>query len=135
MNGAVSAAAATDPTALPVSTAVRAVSVTEGLEAPWGMAFLPGGDLLVTELLGQMRVIRRGGRLEPRPIAGVPPVATGGQGGLMDVTLRPDLAQNRYIYLSFYAGDEAAGWTRVVRAELRGRALRDVTTIFEVSQR
>ncbi len=127
--------AATDPTALPISTAVRAVLVTEALEAPWGMAFLPNGDLLVTELLGQLRVIRKGGRLEPRAIAGVPPVATGGQGGLMDVTLHPDFTRNRFIYLSFSAGDEAASWTRVVRAELRGRTLHNVTTIFDVSQK
>jgi aldose sugar dehydrogenase len=79
----------TDPTAVPLATNVVATPVTQGLEAPWGMAFLPNGDLLVTELLGQLRVIGKNGQLEERPIAGVPPVAKGGQGGLMDVTLHP----------------------------------------------
>lgn len=126
---------ATNPTTLPAASTITSVTVTEGLEAPWGMAFLPNGDLLVTELLGQLRVIRKNGQLEPRPISGVPPVATGGQGGLMDVTLHPDFARNRLIYLSHSMGDEQASWTRVIRAELRGRSLRNVTTIFEVSQK
>jgi glucose/arabinose dehydrogenase len=123
----------TDPTKLAVAQNVRATTLIEGLEAPWGFAFLPNGDMLITELLGQLRYVRQG-RLEPRPIAGVPPVAIGGQGGLMDVILHPKFAENRLIYLSHSHGDESASRTRVVRAELRGRALRNVTTIFEVSQ-
>jgi glucose/arabinose dehydrogenase len=123
----------TDPTTLPVSTAVTATTLIEGLEAPWGMAFLPNGDMLVTELLGRLRYVRAG-RLEPRAIRGVPAVATGGQGGLMDVTLHPDFARNRLIYLSYSHGDESASRTRVARAELRGRSLRNLTVIFEVSQ-
>jgi aldose sugar dehydrogenase len=125
----------TDPTQVPITDAVTPVVVTEGLEAPWGMAALPNGDILVTELLGQLRYIRANGRLEPRPVAGVPVVATGGQGGLMDVILHPQFATNRLIYLSHTAGDEAGSFTRVVRAELRGRALANVTRIFEVSQK
>lgn len=124
---------ATDPTALAPLT-VETTVVTEGLEAPWGMAFLPNGDMLVTELLGQLRYVRRDGRLEPQPIAGVPPVATGGQGGLMDVTLHPNFARNRLIYISYSHGDENANRTRVARAELRGRSLRNLQVIFEVSQ-
>jgi aldose sugar dehydrogenase len=125
----------TDPTAVPLATNVVATPVTQGLEAPWGMAFLPNGDLLVTELLGQLRVIGKNGQLEERPIAGVPPVATGGQGGLMDVTLHPDFQRNSLVYLSHSAGDESASWTRVIRGELRGRTLSNVRTIFEVSQK
>jgi aldose sugar dehydrogenase len=125
----------TDPTTVARTTTVTPTVITEGLEAPWGIATLPNGDMLVTELLGQLRYVRANGRLEPRPIAGVPGVATGGQGGLMDVILHPQFAQNRLIYLSHSAGDESGSFTRVVRAELRGRALRNVTTIFEVSQK
>jgi glucose/arabinose dehydrogenase len=125
--------AATDPAALPAATNIRTTSLIEGLEAPWGFAFLPNGDMLITELLGQLRSVKNG-KLEARPIGGVPPVATGGQGGLMDVTLHPEYSTNRLLYLSHSHGDESASRTRVVRAELRGRKLRNVTTIFEVSQ-
>jgi glucose/arabinose dehydrogenase len=125
--------AATDPRQVPVSKAVVATSVVTGLEAPWGMAFLPNGDLLVTELLGQLRYVRKG-RLEEKPIEGVPSVAAGGQGGLMDVTLHPDFARNRLVYLSHSHGDESSSRTRVIRGELRGRALKNVQTVFEVSQ-
>jgi glucose/arabinose dehydrogenase len=97
------------------------------------MAFLPNGDLLVTELLGQLRYVRKG-RLEEKPIEGVPSVAAGGQGGLMDVTLHPDFARNRLVYLSHSHGDESSSRTRVIRGELRGRALKNVQTVFEVSQ-
>jgi glucose/arabinose dehydrogenase len=125
--------AATDPTKLPIAQNIRLTTLIEGLEAPWGFAFLPNGDMLITELLGQLRYVKKG-KLEPRPISGVPPVATGGQGGLMDVILHPNFAQNKLIYLSHSHGDESASRTRVVRAELRGRNLRNVKTIFEVSQ-
>lgn len=125
----------TDPTRVPVTNAVQPIVVTDGLEGPWGMAVLPDGAMLVTEQLGQLRYIRADGTLEQRPLSGVPAVATGGQGGLMDVILHPQFARNRLIYLSHTTGDEAASATRVVRAELRGRTLRNVTTIFEVSQK
>jgi aldose sugar dehydrogenase len=130
------------PTALTASqelsanTSVTPVAVLESLEAPWGMAFLPNGDVLITELTGQLRYVRTGTtwRIEERPITGVSTVAASGQGGLMDVSLHPDFARNRLVYLTLSVGDEAANKTRVVRGQLRGRALRNVETIFEVAQ-
>jgi aldose sugar dehydrogenase len=124
---------ATDPRNVPLARGIVATPVVTGLEAPWSMTFLPNGDMLVTELLGQLRYVRKG-KLEPKAIEGVPPVATGGQGGLMDVSLHPDFARNKLIYLSHSHGDESSSRTRVIRAELRGRALKNVQTIFEVSQ-
>jgi glucose/arabinose dehydrogenase len=124
---------ATDPTSLPVAQNVITSPVIDSLEAPWSFAFLPNGDMLITELLGQLRYVRKG-KLEPKPVTGVPPVATGGQGGLMDVILHPRFAQNKLIYLSYSHGDESASRTRVARAELRGRKLHDLQVIFEVSQ-
>jgi glucose/arabinose dehydrogenase len=97
------------------------------------MAFLPNGDVLITELLGRLRYVA-GGQLETEAISGLPPVATGGQGGLMDVILHPDFANNRLIYISYSHGDESASRTRVARAELNGRALENLKVIFEVSQ-
>jgi aldose sugar dehydrogenase len=67
------------------------VTVVEGLVHPWSMAFLPNGDMLVTERPGRLRIVRDG-VLDPTPIGGVPEVRAQGQGGLLDVVLHPDFA-------------------------------------------
>lgn len=74
--------------------------VTAGLEWPWALAWLPSGDILITERHGQLRVVRNG-ELLPEPIQGVPDVVTGPYDGLLDVEPDPDFAQNRTIYLGF----------------------------------
>jgi glucose/arabinose dehydrogenase len=75
--------------------------VSKGLDHPWGIAFLPNGDLLITERPGRLRVIRKG-VLDPTPIRGVPAdVVPFSLGGLLDVALHPQYAQNHYIYLSY----------------------------------
>lgn len=112
--------------------AFRIVTVAEGLEHPWGMAFLPDGDILVTERPGRLRIVR-GGRLLPDPLAGVPQVRFGGQGGLLDVALHPQFASNRLVYLS-YSKPDAAGaqsTTAVVRGRFVKDRLTDVQEIFE----
>jgi aldose sugar dehydrogenase len=121
---------------LPAITSVQPRAVLGDLEAPWGIAFLPNGDALITELTGQLRYVRGGTnwRLEPKPIEGVPAVSASGQGGLMDVSLHPNFARNKLVYLSHSTGDEAANKTRIVRGELRGRKLHNVELIFEVAQ-
>jgi glucose/arabinose dehydrogenase len=121
--------------ALPAAVSVTPQTMVADLEAPWGLAFLPNGDLLVTELLGKLRYVKAGTSwsLEAEEIKGVPAVTVGGQGGLMDVTLHPNFSRNKLIYLSFSVGDEAANRTRIVRAKLEGRALTDVQTIFEAT--
>ena len=78
----------------------RVDTVASGLVNPWSMAFLPGGDMLVTERPGRLRIVR-GGKLLAEPVAGVPQVVALGQGGLFDVVLHPNFASNRLIYLSF----------------------------------
>ena len=84
--------------------------VTKGLDHPWGMAFLPDGDILVTERPGRLRVIRKG-VLDPKPIEGLLPVYATGISGLTDVVLDPDFARNRLIYLAYSkaAPDTPAG--------------------------
>jgi glucose/arabinose dehydrogenase len=79
---------------------VRLSVVTKGLQNPWGIAFVPGGDMLVTERPGRLRVIRAG-KLDPTPIGPLPEIAAEGLGGLLDVTLHPNFAQNRLIYLAY----------------------------------
>jgi len=109
----------------------RLVTVVEGLEHPWGMAFLPEGDILVTERPGRLRLVREGSLL-PESVTGVPAVWAQGQGGLLDVALHPDFGSNRLVYLSFSKpGPGGTATTAVVRGELDGMALRNVEEIFE----
>jgi glucose/arabinose dehydrogenase len=104
--------------------------VADGLENPWGMAFLPDGGVLVTERPGRLRLVRDGA-LDPEPIEGAPKVFARGQGGLLDVALDPDFAENSLIYLS-YAGvdDDGRSSTRVARGRLAAGELEDVEVIF-----
>ena len=106
--------------------------VVNGLDSPWAQAFLPNGDILVTELSGQLRVIRNN-KLVATPVAGVPESLYAGQGGLMDVVLHPDYASNQLIYLSLSVGTLEANTLRVVRARFTGEALEDVQTVFEAA--
>lgn len=108
----------------------RVELVTGGLDSPWGMAFLPNGDMLVTERPGTLRMIR-GGTLDPEPIEGVPDVFARGQGGLLDVALDPAFAENDLVYLSYAGVDEdGRSSTRVARGRLADGALADVEVIF-----
>jgi glucose/arabinose dehydrogenase len=74
--------------------------VAAGLQNPWALAFLPGGRFLVTERPGRLRVVESDGKLGT-PVAGLPEIAAGGQGGLLDVVLDSDFARNRSLYFCF----------------------------------
>jgi aldose sugar dehydrogenase len=121
------------PVASASGTAFRQTTVLEGLDRPWGMAWLPDGTMLVTEKAGRLRAVRKG-VLDPTPIAGVPAVMSSGQGGLMDVSLHPKFAENRYIYLTYSHGTDNANRTRLARATFDGKSLQNLQVIFEVSQ-
>lgn len=110
----------------------RVATVVDGLEHPWGMAFLPGGDMLVTERPGRLRLIRNGVLL-PGPIAGVPAVWATGQGGLLDVVLHPNFASNRFVYLSYAKPGPRGATTAVARGRLEGNRLTNVREIFEAN--
>lgn len=105
-------------------------TIVDGLDSPWGLAILPDGDMLITELTGDLRHIRNG-KLVAQAVAGVPQSLYGGQGGLMDIVIHPDYVQNRYVYLSLSVGTASANALRVIRARFTGTALEDVSTIFE----
>ncbi len=108
----------------------RVVTVVDGLVNPWGMAFLPGGDMLVTERPGRLRLIR-GGKLLPTPVEGVPAVVVRGQGGLLDVALHPNFATNKLVYLTFSKPmDGSAATTAVVRGTWANDKLTNVQEIF-----
>ena len=82
----------------------RIETVTEGLEHPWSLAFLPDGRMLVTERVGRLRIIEQDGRLNPQPVAGLPEVFAAAQAGLMEVQLDPEFASNQQIYLTYAYG-------------------------------
>ena len=106
--------------------------VVDGLSNPWGMVFLPNGDLLVTEKEGEIRIIRDGKLLDQR-IEGVPKVYVRGQGGLMDIVLHPDFSDNNWIYLSYSssAGSGNGGNTAISRFKLTGIQLTDEKLIYK----
>jgi aldose sugar dehydrogenase len=108
---------------------IEVTTLAEGLDHPWGMAFLPDGRLLVTERAGTLRIMSADGTLSA-PLSGVPEVVVKGQGGLLDVALDPDYADNKLVYLSYAESGEDGAGTAVARGRLEGSALEDVKVIF-----
>ena len=108
---------------------VRLVTVAEGLEHPWGIAFLPDGRALVTERPGRLRILAADGKVG-EPLAGVPAVQAVNQGGLLDVALDPDFASNRLVYLSYTEPRDGGNGTAVARGRLTEGGLADVEVIF-----
>ncbi|MBS0430096.1 MAG: PQQ-dependent sugar dehydrogenase [Proteobacteria bacterium] len=98
---------------------VRTEVVIAGLESPWSVAFLPGGRFLVTEKPGRMRVVEPDGRLN-EALQGLPPVAAGGQGGLLDVITDSAFATNRTVYFCYSEPDagSSANSTALAKAQL-----------------
>jgi len=79
---------------------IRVVPVARQLVNPWSVAFLPGGDILVTEKEGRLRIIRNGA-LDPKPVPGAPTVRVQGRSGLLDIALHPQFAANRFVYFTY----------------------------------
>lgn len=105
--GTTSQPAPNDPAFVPTSAQVTVTQVVTGLQNPWGLAFVPGGGMLVTGRMGQLWLISADGA-SVRNVAGLPTVtATNGQGGLLDVAIDPGFADNRRVYLSFSEADSA----------------------------
>jgi glucose/arabinose dehydrogenase len=113
--------------------AIHVAVVTKGLDHPWGMAFLPDGDMLLTERPGRLRVLRDG-QLDPTPIGGLPPIRAAIIGGLLDIALHPDFEKNRLVYFSYSKPDAAEpslATTAVARARWDGGSmLADVEDVF-----
>lgn len=107
-------------------------TVVTGLDVPWGLAFLPGGDLLISERSGTLHRFSNG-VLSP-PIDGLPPIRARGQGGLLDVCLHPDYQENGWIYIAYSALYTESGKdlsnTAIMRARLEGNRLTDQQIIF-----
>jgi aldose sugar dehydrogenase len=111
---------------------IRVIVLTRGLERPWSIAFLPNGDILVTERPGRLRLVHASGELVPEPVAGVPKLLAAGLAGLGDVVLHPDFGANRLVYLSYNkpGADDGASMLGIARGVWNGSALTRVEDIF-----
>ncbi|NUO40053.1 MAG: PQQ-dependent sugar dehydrogenase [Gemmatimonadaceae bacterium] len=107
--------------------------VATGLQKPWSVEPLPGGDYLISEKPGRLRIVSRNGTIG-EPIAGVPAVDARGQGGLLDVALSPGFATDRTIFWSFTEPREDGNGTSIARGVLAPdrKSLTDVRVIFRV---
>ncbi len=105
--------------------------VVGNLGVPWGLAFLPNGDMLITERSGKFHRYRAGEKLHA--IRGVPEVAARGQGGLMDVELHPNFSENKWIYLSYSKPKGNEQTTAILRAKLENDRLIDQKVILEAA--
>ncbi|AHM62842.1 PQQ-dependent aldose dehydrogenase [Flammeovirgaceae bacterium 311] len=116
-----------------VETRAGSIEIEEiagNLKHPWGMAFLPDNRLLVTERSGNLRILDASHKLS-KPLKGVPKVFAKGQGGLLDVALDPNFAQNSYVYLSYAEpGEGNTASSALGRGRLEGNELKDFTVIF-----
>lgn len=115
--GAAVGASAQDSTIRTERHPLKVETLASGLVAPWSVALLPDGLILITEKAGNLRVMRNG-RLLPGPVAGLPMVTMRGQGGLLDIIAHPDYLKNQLIYWSYSAGTPAEVGTDVARGRL-----------------
>jgi glucose/arabinose dehydrogenase len=110
----------------------RVVTVADGLIQPWSIAFLPGGDALITERPGRLRILRQG-KLVAQPVDGIPKVFHSGQGGLLEVMPHPNFASNRLIYITYSkpGATEADSRTALIRGRFENDRLTDVKELFD----
>jgi glucose/arabinose dehydrogenase len=110
---------------------IRVVVVSKGLSHPWSLAFLPGGNMLITERAGRLRIIRDG-VLDPKPLAGLPKVHAFRNAGLFDIALHPQFAENKLVYFTYSkpAEDGKSSATTLARGRLDGAGLTDVRDLF-----
>jgi glucose/arabinose dehydrogenase len=132
---AASAAAVVSGQTAPRRSAVhdyRVVTVVDALIQPWSIAFLPGGDMLITERPGRLRIVRQG-KLLPQPVDGVPPVFHSSQGGLLEVMPHPNFASNRLLYITYSkpGTTDAEARTALIRGRFENDRLTGVEQLFE----
>jgi len=118
-----------------VSTQYQTLSITrvaDGLEQPWAIAFLPGGDLLVSERPGRIQLISSDG--SRTQVSGAPSVHAQNQGGMLDIVLHPNYEENGWIYMTYSKGDANGTVPALARARLDGSQLVDFEDIFESNE-
>jgi glucose/arabinose dehydrogenase len=113
-----------------IAPAYKVETVATGLHKPWSLAFLPGGNALLTEKFGELRILHQG-VLDPAPVAGGPEnILKEGDSGLLDVVLDPDFQTNQMIYISFNEGSSKENHLAVFKARFDGKKLMDGKVIF-----
>ncbi|MEM9939670.1 MAG: PQQ-dependent sugar dehydrogenase [Pseudomonadota bacterium] len=116
------------------SSAYSVETIVQGLDTPWDIAWLPNGDMLITERGGTLRLVRNGQLLEA-PIDGVPSVFVKSQAGLFEVLPHPEFSENGWLYLSYAHGTDKQNTLRLARARYvetaDGAQLQDLEVLFE----
>lgn len=112
--------------------ALRVVTLVRGLQNPWAIAFLPDGRMLVTEREGRLRIVGKDFQLDPRAVEGLPAIVASGQGGLFDVVLHPQYAQNGWIYWAYNAPGGGGWGTALARGRLKGQTMTEVQVLFSM---
>ncbi len=115
-----------DPSEVPFTAEL----LIDGLQIPWGMAFLPDGSMLVTEKSGELIHFKDGKKTE---VNNVPKVYQRGQGGLLDIELHPNYENNGWLYITYSSeeGENKGGNTALIRAKLTNNALTDIELLYK----
>jgi aldose sugar dehydrogenase len=111
------------------NTHIRVSIIAKGLSHPYGMAFLPGGDILLTERPGRLRMIHQG-VLDPKPIAGTPTVKAAELGGLLDIALSPKFSDDHLVYMTYSKQTDKGVATSVASGRWDGKALVDTKDVI-----
>lgn len=108
--------------------------ISDKLRNPWGMVFLPSGELLITERAGSLRRVTPAGEISP-PLEGLPEIKERGQGGLLGIALHPQFTENQWVYFAYTAKDKNGYGTDVARATLDGNRLLNLKVIFKAEKK
>jgi glucose/arabinose dehydrogenase len=116
----------------PAAKGWKIETVAQGAVRPWSMVWLPDGEMLVTSKEGTLhRVV--GSNFEEIELEGMPPVFTGGQAGLFEISLHPNFAKNKWIYMTLATGNGRANRTTLVRGTFNGEKVTDIQKLFQVN--
>ncbi len=122
------------PSPAPAPPSAQLSTLNSKLQSPWGLVFLPDGEMLVTQKAGSIVRLSADGRSTVATLTGVPAVAASGQGGLLDIALDPDFASSPFVYFCYAepgtGSDSGKSGTAVARGQLVGNALQAVAVIF-----
>src|SRR5438477_7423027 len=99
---------------------IKVVVIARGIPHPWSVAFLPDGNMLITERAGRLRIIRKS-VLDPQPVAGIPKVNAVRNAGLFDLALDPKFAENKLLYFTYSKpGENGQSATALARGKFDG---------------
>jgi glucose/arabinose dehydrogenase len=116
----------------PAAKGWKVETVAQGAVRPWGIVWLPDGQMLVTSKDGTLHRVN-GQVFDEIEVVGMPQVFTGGQGGLLDIALHPKFADNKWVYMTLSTGTGRANRTTLVRGVYDGQKVNDIQTLFQVN--